>query len=232
MNDLLIVMNPRKVDVCMAAFDELPVTRLHLIGMTERVIADRAFPRALDLAEADGVDWVWVVSDDAIVRPHALEAVRELAAEHPVVTGYSQRTHTDLRVNLTRSPLKAPRPEGWVYDFHELRDIMGSVDPVIRTWFTGMSLTGMSAGMWREYPFDAYGTPGHASDFNLSWRLQEANVPIVAHRDAFCYHWRVQGDSTDHPDDASPEHGMEVIEIRRRRNLLHMEFLVDSPVAA
>jgi hypothetical protein len=206
MNDALVVLNPRTIPECMRAFEELPIPKIYLRGFTEKEVEVKAFPEILGL----GYDWLWVVSDDAIVRPSALNAVRALArAGHPAVTGYSQRTHTEWVVNLTKGPI-VPGGNGWPepasYDFYEFRDVVSWPTPELRTWFTGMSLTGMRTDLWRQFPFACFGEPGCASDFSLSMRLQQADVPILAAREAFCYHWRNEWMSTNHVGDQSPVH--------------------------
>lgn len=204
MTDAVIVLNPRAIRESLDAIAELPVAKIYLRGFTEREIADTAFADAL----ASGHDWYWVVSDDVVARPQALHALRDLREMgHPVVTGYSQRSHTEWVVNLTSGPLLADAPAAGAYEFRHFGEVVASPDPVVRTWFAGMSLTGMSAEMWRAFPFDCYETPGYGSDFSLSWRLQQAGVPIVAARDAFLYHWRHRWQDTSDDRDANPELG-------------------------
>jgi GT2 family glycosyltransferase len=202
--DVLVVLNPRTIPECMAAFESLWIPRIHIIEHTERQIMDDAFPQIL--AETDA-DWIWVVSDDAIVRQPAIEAVRTLARKHPVVTGYSQRTHDDWVVNLTKEPLYGSQPAVDAYEFYEFHEVVSWKTPVVPTYFAGMSLTGMSVEMWREYPFQCFGGPrdtGYSSDFSLSERLQRAGVAIVAARDAFCYHWRWDWITTNGIEDMKP----------------------------
>ena len=53
-----------------------------------------------------------------------------------------------------------------------------------------MCLTGMSREMWQRFPFGVCegSEVGWASDYSLCWRLQQAEVPIVAARDAHVLH--------------------------------------------
>lgn len=194
MNDALAIMHAREVRPALDALRWLDVPKFWLCGFTEREISD-GFDVFLHSVKLGGFDWLWFVSDDAIVRPHALDAVRYVADHHPenVVTGYSQRDHTDMTVNLTDRPLSGnleSPPTAESYSFLKLHQVMSHPRPSLPTWFTGMSLTGMSLTRWHEFPFNCFGTPGYASDFHLSLRLQKAKVPIIAARDAFCYHWR------------------------------------------
>lgn len=188
MNDALVVMHPRRIPECVAAFAELDIDKLLMDGFTEWEIMQEAFPAVLE----HDYDWLWLASDDLVVRPQALAAVRALRDDSgaPVVTGYSQFAHDDWRVNLTKAPLSATHPGDNPYEFFQFHEVYGNPEPAVRSWFTGMALTGMSREDWRRFPFKVDFDPGWASDFNLSLRLQRADVPIVAARDGFCYHWR------------------------------------------
>lgn len=199
----------------MASIDALPLPRVYLRGMTERTIED-LWPHVLSAVEETGASWVWMVSDDVIVRRHVLSALRQHRRRHPVVTGYSQRTHADWTVNLTWSPLRGDAPSEASYDFLSYRQVVAHPRPTLDTWFAGMSMTGMSVEMWREFPFACFGWPGWGSDFALSKRLQDAGIPIVAVREALCYHYRVQWQNTSHPDDQAPETGNpEIVVVER-----------------
>lgn len=212
MNDALIVMNPRNIPETMDALAHLPIPKIYLRGWSENRIAQKGWEYAMTY----GYDWYWVCSDDIIVRPYALEALREAWkwTSSPVITGYSQRSHTDWTVNLCEEPLEGdvPVPEAYKFmDFHKV--VSGAAR--FRTYFTGMSLTGMHADTWAQFPFACYADktedPGYASDFHLSLRLQRADIPICAVRDAFCYHWRHKWENTNDVRDAAPDVGDERI---------------------
>lgn len=181
-------MNPRRIGHVMQALDALDIPQYRIVGHTEKEIEELAFPTILSMCK---YDWLWVVSDDAIVRPYALAAVRALMRKHPVVTGYSQRTHDNWVVNLSKSPLRAPHPSVDAYDFLTYAEVVSYPDEAVPTWFAGMSLTGMSTEMWARFPFGCYGgagrdgNTGYSSDFFLSYRLQENQIPIVAAREGF-----------------------------------------------
>lgn len=211
MRDALVVMNARNIEPCMAAFRQLPIDKIWLRGFTENEI-QRVWPGVLAMQ----YDWLWLVSDDVIVREPALAAVRGLASEeHPVVTGYSQRSHDNWVVNLTSEPLRGSLPAEESYTFMRYQDVVSHPTPVVPTWFTGMSLTGMSREMWTRYPFQCYddGRWGYGSDFNISSRLQGDNVPIVAAREGFAYHWRVDHVFSIGSVDENPDHTAKSIAI-------------------
>jgi len=196
MKDALVVMNARHIQECLDSISQLDIDILWMRGFTEREIADQAFPTVLGY----DYDWLWLASDDIIIRQPALDAVRQVRDQgHPVVTGYSQGSHTDWTVNLTSEPLRDGKLED-AYTFRQYHECVAWPEPTIPTWFTGMSLTGMSRDLWLKHPFECFGTPGYASDFWTSARLQKADVPIVAAREGFAYHWRhnrVFGDERD-----------------------------------
>ena len=224
MNDAVVILNVRDIAPCMQALRKLPADKVWLRGFMEREIV-KVWPEVL----ATGHDWYWVISDDTVPRPSALAAVRKLAREgHDVVTGYSQRTHTDWEVNLTSEPLTDPNTRGLPFKFRTYQDVTGWPEATVPTWFTGMSFTGMSAAMWEQFPFGCYLKPGHSinrgysSDLHLSRRLQAANVPIVAAREGFAYHWR--NDALWRPDgpDEAINLGSREIELERWQPLAFM----------
>ena len=217
MSAALIVLKPRQVKPAEDALAELPdwLTVVEIVGYSERELADGIFRSTLD---AFPHDVFLVASDDVIIRKHAVEAVLRLVADGVCASGYCQLTHTDWRVNATRAPLKGILPTEDAYDFLRFDEVI-SGPPVRRSWFTGMSLTTMTAEMWARFPFGCFTSgpdcKGYASDFHLSRRLAEAGIPIVLARDAFCYHWRHVRENTNDPRDDKLLVGAVKPEIRR-----------------
>ena len=195
MRDLLLVMNARRIDECMDAFRALPIDKLWIRNMTEYEI-EQAWPDVLEVA-AD-YDRLIIQSDDGIVRPHALAAVIQLLdAGHPVVTGYSNLSAQDFRVNITKSPQKSV-PGAGAYDLYTLNEVMEYPEPAVPTFLVGMCMTGMSHAMWQRFCFHVWsGPPGNASDFVLSRDLHAAGVPMVAAREAFVWHVKEQWNTLD-----------------------------------
>lgn len=203
MKAALVILKPRRIEVTERAFAELPAwfPRVELVGYTENELADGAFAEALARCPAD---FYMVASDDLIVRWPAIAAILTRMNPETVTTGYCQFTHTDWRVNVTRKPLINDQPSQSSYDFYSYHEIV-SGPPTQQTWFTGMSLTTMSAAMWRDFPFGCFSSAvndgGYASDFHLSKRLQEMDVQIDVVREAFAYHWRFEQRHTNDPRD-------------------------------
>lgn len=195
MRDLLIVLNPRRIEECVAAFQALHIDKLWVRNMNEYEI-EQAWPDVLEMA-AD-YDRLIVQSDDGIVRPHALAAVIQLLdAGHPVVTGYSNLSARDFRVNLTKSPQAAAPGEG-SYDLYTLKEVMEYPDQAVPTFLVGMCITGMSHAKWQRFGFHVWsGAPGNASDFILSRDIHAAGVPMVAAREAFVWHVKEQWNTAD-----------------------------------
>ena len=188
MLDLLVVMNPRRIPQCMAAIEQLPIDKLWLRDMSEAQIADW-WPRIMDAA--DGYQRLIMVGDDSCPRWHALDTVLGLHEHQPdsAITGYSNLSAVDYRVNLTKSPLRGdPSPDA--YDLYTLQDIQEHPHMLVRTWLTGLTLLCMDTGMWERFPFDVYGRDagGFASDYHLSVRLDQAGLEMWAARDAFVWH--------------------------------------------
>lgn len=178
MAPLLVVLNPRNIPQCMDAFEHLPVQKCYIRSHTEAEIENEAFSGVLT------GDPVVVVSDDALVSRGALETVLRLLEDHPVVTGWCPLSEGSELCNLSTGVLPEGPPSVQSYDFMRCDDVKG----LVSTSFAGMCLTGMSRELWQRFPFMAYGTPGFASDYHLSYRLQEAGVPVVSHEDARCGH--------------------------------------------
>lgn len=201
-SEALVILKPRQIQATEAALDELaswlPV--IELVGYTEQQLADGIFAEALARYPHDHYI---VASDDLIVRWHAVDAIIDRLTDDSCVTGYCQFTHTDWRVNVTRRPLVGDTPNKGAYEFLSYHEMV-SGPAVRRTWFAGMSLTAMSADMWEAFPFGCFSDEhgrGYASDFHLSKRLQDVDVPIQVVRDAFSYHWRHEQAHTNDPRD-------------------------------
>lgn len=192
MNDVLIVLNPRRIPECMEAIESLDVRRLWIQNMYEADIV-RDWHQVLELL--DGFDWAWIVSDDAVPTQEALDNVRELAGYHPVVTGYSNLDVESPFVNICKEPLgPQSTPDAFLFFTHaELRELPSEV---VTTTFVGFSLTGMSVDYWRRYPYGLE-PEGWSADYNLSKRLAADNVRMVAHRDAFVYHVKERWNAPD-----------------------------------
>jgi hypothetical protein len=179
--DLLLVMNPRRIEECIAACRELRIDKLWIRNMSELEI-DQRWGEVMALAE--GYDRLLIFSDDAVVRQPALDAVLELLDEgHPVVTGYGNLDMTDFRVNLNKARLL---DQGYVdaYDFYTLGEVWSYPDKAVPTTLVGFALTGMAYDLWERFPFQAH----QGSDWSLSRRLTDAGIPMVAARGGFIWH--------------------------------------------
>jgi hypothetical protein len=174
----------------MRAFAELAMDRLWVRNMDELDI-EKSWPAILDAASA--YDRMILISDDGVVRQHALDAVVGLLDDgRPVVTGYSNLDATDLRVNLNRIPL-LEQSEPDQYDFYTLGEVLCWPDRAVPTTFCGFALTGMSRELWARFPFNA----NYGSDFSLSRRLGAQGIPIVGARDAFVWHVKEKWNQRD-----------------------------------
>lgn len=181
--DVLIVLNPRRIDECLKAISELPIDKLWVRNYSEKDIQE-AWGEIV--AKLEGYESAFIVSDDAMPRPYALALLREALEHVPVVTGYSNLSSTDYRVNLASAPLREPMGIA-SYDLYSLKEVMEWPETLLPTYFAGFSLTGMATDLWRTYPYQVE-LGGWGGDFSLSKRLARADVPIFAHRDAFVWH--------------------------------------------
>lgn len=196
MRDLLVILNPRVIDECMAAFKKLDIDLLWLRNYSEKGVEDR-WPVLLD-QYGDYDRWI-IAGDDSICRQHAVDAVLALSDEgHPIVTGWSNLASEDMRSNLCKSPLRGDYPTTLSYDLYSCAEVFTWREPWLPTTLTGYTLAAASVDFWREYPFKVYGgEPGYGSDYHLSKRLEYDGIPIVAARDAFCWHVKERWSQTD-----------------------------------
>lgn len=138
-------------------------------------------------------DYFLIVPDDCVVSPGALAAVLAQAEAHPVVSGFTRLDATHPMVNLTTRPLIGDEPVPGAYDFYSYADVMAHDGPVIDTGFVGFALTGMSRDLWQRFPFRARGCGPTAccSDFDLSVRLRDAGIPMIAATGGYVEHVKI-----------------------------------------
>jgi hypothetical protein len=177
--DVLIVLNPRRIDECLDSIRALDIDKLWVRNLSEPQIANR-WPHIL--TRLHHYDRAFIVSDDTVVHQPALDLLRGLHDQgYPVVTGYCNLGQDDMRVNL------CPLPTLDVTVHMTLEQVQLWSFATVPTSFTGFSLTGMTLEMWRRYPFQTM-PEGWGADQRLCQRLAADQVPIVAHRSAFMWH--------------------------------------------
>lgn len=198
MRPLLLILNPRRIDECVASFEELEVEKAWLTGFSEpQLVTEIA---ALGEATPEFTHYL-LASDDLVVNQLALDAVlATLAAGHPVVTGYCNFDLTDdQRVGLSVAPLARETPGFDAYTFPTQAYVDAHAGELVRTWFAGWVLTGMSREILERFPF-ACGPLGAQTDYSFSWRLQQAGIPIVAPKAARVFHVKeIHGYLDDEP---------------------------------
>jgi len=187
--ELLVILNPREIESCLRSYEELDIDQLFLKRMTEIEIGER-WKEVMELAK--GYDWLWIQSDDGIVRQHALDAVRFIRTTnmYECVTGYSNLTVHASVVNMSMAPLPDFPTPAWQRTWMSLSSVMTWPTWVINTQFAGFALTGMSLELWKRYPYN----PDLSADFNLSRRLKASKIKIAGVRDALV--WHLKGSQT------------------------------------
>lgn len=181
MKDLLIILNPRDIRECIQSYQELDIDRLWIRNMSELEITER-WHEVIEAAA--GYQRLVIVSDDAVVRQPALDAVLDLMdVGHPVVTGYGNLDMGDWRVNLNKAPLAV---QSWPdsYDFYTLGEVLSWPTRDVPTTVVGFALTAMPIELWVRFPFDCDG----GADFNLSHKLTGQGIPMVGAREGFIWH--------------------------------------------
>ena len=189
---LLVVLNPRKIQPVLEAFDALRIEKAYVSGYTELELV----PVLAQLVESTDYSHYLVSADDVIVSQRALDSLLWLLETHPVATAWCHLDSRDPRVNITRTPLRDLRPTVESYDFYRYEDVLGWPQEVVPTSFAGMAPQGMSRELWQRFPFNTYSS-GWAGDYHVSWRLQKAGIPIVSARSAFTHHLKQRW---NHPD--------------------------------
>ena len=187
MRTALFVLNPRRIEECLDSIRALDIDRIWLTGFAEWELVDAV---ASVVAE-ETHDRYLMVSDDCIVSQEALDAVLALLdAGHQVVTGWCRLDSQSDLVNLTVGPVRGDRPAVDAYTFRTRDEVLAHPTEDVPTGFAGWALTGMSRELWQRYPFRVFGAErgGYGSDFHLSMRLRDHNVPIVAARDGEIEH--------------------------------------------
>lgn len=186
---LVMLMNARLIPDCVESFEGLATDVAWMRGMNKVDVIDAA----ADVIATTAYDHYLLVPDDCIVSQSAVDAVVALLDDgHPAVTGWCRLAQGDPRANLTVGPLRGDRPRMDAYTWWGASYVAGYRDEVVPTGFMGMALTGMSRDMWLRFPPDCFrsrdGDNGWSSDFHLSMRLRDADIPMVAARDGYIEH--------------------------------------------
>lgn len=194
MKPLLIVLNPRRIPECVEAISALRIDKVWLQNYTETDI-ESIYPRVVE--ESDH-DLIGVLSDDTIPTQDALDAVLAISEPGVVSTGWCPLDDESDLVNLSTEPLATSVPSSAAYSFPTRAWVEAHPAPIVPTSFAGHCLTFMGRDLCRRFPWQVHGgPPGYASDLMLSWRLQEAGVPIVAARDGGIRHVKARWNYID-----------------------------------
>ena len=193
MKPLLMIMNPRTIPQCVEALDALQIDKVWLKNWTERELVSVI----ADVIHNTDHDVIGLVSDDTVPGQAALDLILDVFESSSVYTGYCNMDEGRDEVNLSTEPLKVKSvATADCYRFPNRLQVDES-QGLFRSWFAGFAMTFMSRDVWLEYPFDCVGDPGYQSDYRLSVRLQENDVPIWAVPGAFMQHLRLN-ESTKH----------------------------------
>lgn len=181
MRTLLLIMNPRTIAECLYSMRHLDgVDRAWMQGYCEHGLVDVI---AGIVGDTD-YDRYAIIADDAVVSQRALDAVLEHHATMPdgAVSGWSNVDASSDLSNVMTSDLVAKVPRSTHdYDLLTIDEVRAAPAP-FRARFSGLALHVMSRELWQRYPFAVFGgSPGWASDYHLSRRLQEDDVPLVVH---------------------------------------------------
>jgi hypothetical protein len=181
----LIILNPRDIPYCMDALRALKIPKLWLSYMPEpqaALVANKQIERTT-------FDRYVVISDDCEPTQDALDRVLIAHDVRPryAVTGYSNFDGHLPFVNLCTEPLLPPPPTLSSYGrFMTRPQADANLFPFVTT-FAGLSFTCMSRDLWLRFPLHCTELGGQM-DYQLSWELRQAQIPIVAAPGAFVLH--------------------------------------------
>lgn len=199
MTTAVMVLNPRDIPYCMTALRGLGYPTFWASYMYEPAAAYRIN----EAIQNTDYDRYAIISDDCEPTREALDLVLDLHDQYPehCVTGYCNFDKYLPYVNLCWNKLRPPPPQMDSYRFLK-RDAVEALDStVLDTTFTGLSFTTMTRDLWLRFPLHCT-VSGGQMDYQLSYELAEARIPIIAHRDAFVLHHK---DRFNVYPDASPE---------------------------
>ena len=198
----LLILNPRTLPECLLSLELLKCPKVWLENWTEREL-EQVIPEVIDSPQLKDFTHFSIISDDCFVSQNAYDAVTFFAEtdDDEVYSGYVNCDVTSEYCSITKTPFpsnKAPVRES--YDFVLLQKVRECKNPLILTYFTGMTFTTMSRKLWKKYPFQCFGYSGKhgwASDYSLALRLRDGGTPIWAVKEGFIYHtkldWTVPG---------------------------------------
>ena len=193
MKPLLMIMNPRKIPVCMDALEALDIDKVWMKHYTEREL----IKVIAEIVESTDHDVIGLLSDDTIPPQSSLDLILDAFEPTSVYTGYCNMEENTPEVNLSDKPLIIKdRATVDCYSF-PMRTEVDAHEGLYPSYFTGFAMTFMSREMWLKYPFDCIGDPGYQSDYSLSCRLQNDSVNIWAVPGAFMPHLKL-AESTKH----------------------------------
>ena len=193
MKPLLLVMNPRNINVCVEAIGGLDIDRVWLKNYTEGQLVD-VIESVIDGCDHDPIG---LVSDDCIPTQDALDLVLSHYTPGKVWTGYCNIDSSSNLVNLSMRPLiLQDEADIGCYSMPPRDEVEAHPGRLIRSWFAGFALTFMSREFWQRYPFHAIGHPGCQSDYSLCRRLQSDGVDIYAVKGAFMEHLKTSEATT------------------------------------
>lgn len=187
MRTLLLIMNPRDIPECIDALKALKIDKVWLRAHLQKWLE----PVIDKIVNETNYDNYSIISDDAVPTQDALDAVLELAREHEVSSGLCPMSPKSNRFNVSIRRLRASSPSYFSCDYIHAWEL-ARCSEVFPVFFSGFIFTTMRRELWQKFPFRVYpenhlrrgltinGKPpnGWASDYNLSYRLQSAGVPI------------------------------------------------------
>ncbi|MHC4698485.1 MAG: hypothetical protein ACYTFA_17265 [Planctomycetota bacterium] len=196
MRNVLMVLQPRAIPDAIRSIAALPIDKVWF-----RAYKENALSELIDwFIQHTAYDHYLMIADDVIVHESALTAVTRALVEDglPAVTGWCRVDASVPWANVTKAPLTMKNGrfgEPADYSFYTCEEVRRFPALYLPTWFTGWALTGFTRDLWLRFPFRVNPATGQQSDFEMSWLMQHANIPILCVRDAYMEHLRKTPDA-------------------------------------
>jgi len=185
---LLVVLNPRRLPECMLSLEQIDAPKVWVRNYTELEL-ECVIP---EIIQETKFDYYVVISDDVIASTDAFKAVVSCLEDgYTVATGWCNLDPKSEFVSLTKTPPQMPYGTEQTYDWMTYDEVFASDNEIFVTFHPSMAMTGMSHSTWEWYPWRCFGKNGKygwAADLDLSIRLHQDGIPIVAPRGGFMYH--------------------------------------------
>lgn len=199
----LMIMHAREIPEAMSAFRELDMSKAWFKGYTEEQLEHEI----TEFIKRTSYQYYFMCSDDMEPTKEVARLLCEQIPQYQILTGYCNMTPGSEKVNIRFKPFVGSYPffvathaipplakllERYkIQTFPNRSEVMAQPE-VFRTYFMGYAFTGMERSLWLQYPPRPWKNhltgKSFGSDYLICRQLNERDIPMWCHRDAFVYH--------------------------------------------